>query len=97
MKTRRTSSGVRSDFLHDAEEGVSITFFDSAYVRSDLILIDPSDRSVHAVLYGASHYIGTLCHDLAQAFVESREVLLVASHMNGDEVKLTTPISVAVS
>ena len=96
MTNIQKSGGVRSDFSHEEGAGVSISFFDPAYVRSDMILIDPTDHSIYAVLHEASHYVGKLSRDLVKAFVNSKEVLLTASHNDGAEIRLTTPLSVTV-
>mgnify|MGYP000921647436 CR=1 FL=1 len=77
------------------EGEVRLTFFDPAYCRSDLIILDPSDRSLHAVLHESAHFIGHVGRDILPHMLQKQNVMLAAPHYSGGTLSLTTKLSVA--
>lgn len=82
-------------FFLDGRGQAAIAFSDPAFIRSDLIVVDPSDRSVHAVLHEASHLIGHVSAEMLEAILGGGEVLLAALHSRGHIVDLLAPVSAA--
>ena len=76
-------------------QGLVITFSDPAYVRSDMIIFNRNDNSLHAVLNEGLHLIGHVQGDLRKAFAVKSEVLLTAPHYFSGTVKLKSPLVVS--
>ena len=85
---------LQTAFMKSAKGKVCIALSDPAYVRSDLILLDRRDNSVHAVLHESSHFLGHLTEGMANAFVDNKEILLCAVHTNGGIFELKSPLAV---
>lgn len=88
--------GVRHNFVKNEDGSVGIDFFDPSYIRSDVIVIDRSDMSVHAVLHETSYFIGNLEEDLVLIFEEAAEARLSARHgfYESGSVAITAPVTV---
>ncbi len=87
-----THSGLNASF--ESGELPAIRFFDPAYVRSEKIIFDRNNGSVHAVLHENMILIGSVPEDLVDSFGSHEEVLLSAAHYAGKEVCLKAKISV---
>ncbi len=71
-----------------------IVFSDPAYVRSEVIIFDRSDSSLHAVLHEKAHRIGRIGGELSRAFAEKSEITLSAPHYFSGTLSLTTTLAV---
>jgi hypothetical protein len=89
-----TKNNILGEFSRNADGRFFIKFSDAAYVRSDIIIFEQKDSSVHAVLHGSSHLIGYLDKDLAKGLVDNSDVILAAPHYFSGTVELTTKVSV---
>lgn len=73
---------------------VRITFSDPAYVRSDVIIFNSTDCSLHAVLNEGLHLIGRIEGELTKTFASTSEVVLAAPHYYSGAINLKTPLVV---
>lgn len=73
---------------------VRITFSDPAYVRSDVIIFNRVDCSLHAVLNEGLHLIGKVEGELTKTFAATSEVVLAAPHYYSGAIDLKTPLIV---
>lgn len=85
---------ILQDFSRNPRGQLCIHFTDPAYVRSDLIIFDRKDSSLHAVLEGTSHFVGYAGPDLARNLHNEEEVVLAAPHYFSGVVKLSARIAV---
>lgn len=87
--------GMRAAVMRNGDGHVAIAFFDPAYVRSDTIVLDPQDNSLHAVLHESAHFIAHLDEETARTLHGQPEILLTARHYNGDIIDLVAPVAVS--
>lgn len=73
---------------------VRITFSDPAYVRSDVIIFNRKDCSLHAVLNEGLHLIARIDGDLTKTFASTSEVVLAAPHYYSGAINLKIPLVV---
>lgn len=81
-------------FIRNEKGDICIAFSDPAYVRSDTIVLDARDGSLHAILHEGSHPIGQLSRDMTQSFADQSEVLLCAVTSHGGVFELISPLTV---
>jgi hypothetical protein len=93
MKHISTPDNLTS-FGKNADGSVCITFLDPCYVRSDAIIINRTDLSVHAVLHESSHLVGYIDGKTAGGLVDKADVILSAAHYAGGTVHLKSKISI---
>lgn len=79
-------SDVQAEFLKNARGDAFIRFFDPAYVRADIILLDRKNKSLYAVLHEQEHYIGALDEEMADLFAKNKDVYLTAMMSGGKKV-----------
>ncbi|HRQ61168.1 MAG TPA: hypothetical protein PLO23_06630 [Alphaproteobacteria bacterium] len=85
----KAKSAINAEFLRNAAGNPMIRFFkDPEFVRSDVIIFNKKDKSLHAVLEGQAHFIGHLDKDEAKAMQGVSEVLLSAAHYKSGVVNL---------
>ncbi len=85
---------ILQDFSRNPGGMLCIHFSDPSYVRADLIIFDRKDSSLHAVLDGASHFIGHATPDLARNLHDEEEVILAAPHFYSGTVRFHSRVSV---
>ncbi len=83
---------ILQDFSRNPDGQLCIRFSDPAYVRSDVIIYDRKDNSVHAVLHEASHFVGYLPKEFAGGGLQ--DVVLSAPHYFTGTVNLRAKVSV---
>lgn len=79
--------------LHSGGQ-VCLTFFDPAYCRSDLIIFDRTDSSLHAVLHEAAHCVGHVARDMVPVVLKQQDIVLSAPHYSGGNLNLRTKLSI---
>lgn len=84
-------------FFADESGRMVIAFFDPAFVRADVIVIDRADHSVHAVLHESCHLIGHISPEMAEDMLREGEILLAALHVRGHVVDLIAPVCEAAA
>lgn len=82
----------RAVFFIDRAGCAAVAFSDPAFVRSDAIVVDRQDHSVHAVLHESAHLIGHVSPEMADVMVGKGEALLAALHTCGHVVDLLAPV-----
>lgn len=88
------TEGVPAQFSLD-HGLVRITFSDPAYVRSDVIIFNRKDSSLHAVVNEGLHLIGKVEGELCKIFAGASEVVLTAPHYFSGAISLKTPLIVS--
>lgn len=86
---------IQAEFLKNARGDAFIRFFDPAYVRADVILLDRKNKSLYAVLHEQEHFLGDLDADMLDLFAKNDEVHLTASLSKDRAVNLKAPLSVS--
>lgn len=86
--------GVPAHYSLNNAGQICITFSDPAYVRSEAIIFDRKDSSLHAVLNEGLHLIGTVEGDLTKIFAAKSEVVLSAPHFFSGTLNFKTPLVV---
>lgn len=72
----------------------SLRFEDPSYVRADLVVVDPADRSVGVILHEAYHAIGLLPRSIDLKHLHGlQEAHLSAPLPGGKEFRLKTVLS----
>ncbi len=89
------TEGIPAHCSQNSQGQVCITFSDPAYVRSEMIIFNPGDSSLHAVLNEGLHLIGKVDGDLRKSFAAKSEVILSAPHYFSGSIKLKTPLVVS--
>lgn len=89
---RESHENQEAAFLYNERGEVCIAFADPAYVRSETILADERDLSLHAVLHESSHLIGQVSEGMFAAFTGRKEALLAAVRSDGSIFELMAPI-----
>ncbi len=89
------TEGIPAHYSQNNQGQVCITFSDPAYVRSDMIIFNRNDNSLHAVVNEGLHLIGKVEGDLRQTFAAKSEVILSAPHYFSGSIKLKTPLVVS--
>lgn len=87
----KTLHGTRADLVKDDNGQIILTFFDPAWVRSDIILIDSQNLSLHAVLHEGTHFLGHIDKALLAELDGIEEITLSAPHVAGHTVSLRSP------
>lgn len=85
---------IQAEFLKNSRGDAFIRFFDPAYVRADVIVLDRESKSLYAVLHEQEHLIGELDEDMLKAFEGNEEVFLTASHYHSGVVNLKAELHV---
>lgn len=88
------SDNILQNFSKNAEGQLCLTFSDPAYVSSEIIIFERKDSSFHAVLHGASHFIGFATPGLSGSLKHNDEIVLTAPHYFSGEVHMRSKISV---
>ena len=86
---------VSAYYSLDGQGQACITFADPAYVRSEVIIFNRNDSSLHAVLNEGLHLIGRIEGDLSKKFSAKSEVVLTAPHYFSGSIALKTPLVVS--
>jgi hypothetical protein len=89
------TDGIPAHYSLNTQGQICITFSDPAYVRSDAIIFNRNDNSLHAVLNEGLHLIGNVEGDLRKSFAAKSEVVLSAPHYFSGSIKLKTPLVVS--
>ena len=92
--SRHNSQSILGEFSRNAAGKFFIKFADATYVRSDIIILDRKDLSVHAVLGGAAHLVGYINDDLVKSVKNQDDIILSAPHYYKGALNLTAKISV---
>jgi len=87
-----TDHGMRAELVHDENGNVVLNFFDPNWIRSDMILYDRTEGSLHAVHEGGEHYIRHIDADMITALEGLEELVLTALHSDGKPVRLRSPL-----
>lgn len=95
MTETQSMTPVRAEFLKNARGDAFIRFFDPAYVRADLILLDRPSKSLYAVLHEREHLLGAIDDDMLATLSALEDVHLTAKLSNGKAVNLKAPLSVS--
>ncbi|MBI1327685.1 MAG: hypothetical protein GC136_08600 [Alphaproteobacteria bacterium] len=83
---------AQATFLANKAGKVAIEFEDPAFVRSDAIIFDGADGTIHAIFSDQGHYLGKLSADLLENFLTNEEVVLYAAHPDGYVFDRIAPI-----
>jgi hypothetical protein len=67
---------------------------DPTFTRSDRVIYNRADSSLHAVLEGTSHHVGFIDRTDAANMNKNDEVVLSAPHYHSGTVNLTSRLSV---
>lgn len=67
-------SEIQAEFLKNARGDAFIRFFDPAYVRADIIVLERKSKTLYAVLHEQEHYIGNLDDDMIALFAKNDEI-----------------------
>lgn len=89
------NSELQAEFLKNARGDAFIRFFDPAYVRADIIILDRANKSLYAVLHEQEHFLGDIDGELMDLFSKNKEIHLVASLPAGKVVNLKAPLAVS--
>ncbi|MCB9979340.1 MAG: hypothetical protein H6862_07045 [Rhodospirillales bacterium] len=82
----------RAAFFFDRRGQAAVAFSDPTFIRSDMIVVNRADHSVHAILHESDHLIGHVSPEMAEAMIRGGEVLLAAVHVHGHIVDLYAPV-----
>lgn len=86
---------ILTEFLRSAEGDPMIRFFkDPEFVRAEVIIFDRSDKSLHAVLFEQSHFIGHVDDTMAKSLDGLDEILLSTAHYKSGVVNLHAALRV---
>lgn len=85
---------IQATFLKNARGDAFIRFFDPAYVRADVIILDRESKSLYAVLHEQEHYIGNLDTELVEIFAKNEDIYLTGLLANKRALNLKVPLSV---
>ena len=88
---------VNAAFMCNHRGDVCIIFSDPLYARSESILIDQEDLSVHAILQENNYFLGNISERMMQAFEDNENALLAALKSDGSVLELEAPIEIALS
>lgn len=91
-KKSSPKTGTRALFMRNKGDEVAIAFMDPAWIRSDIVLVDKEDGSVHAVLHESLYFIDHLPPHMLDSFKSQDTVLLTAPHPEGGFVDLVAPL-----
>ena len=92
--TANQEAGISAAFLRNHHGKVCIAFSDPAYVRSDVIVINPEDMSVYAILHESAHFISQVSETMARALAENTEALLTCIRNDGSVFELSAPVQI---
>lgn len=87
-------SEIQAEFLKNARGDAFIRFFDPAYVRADIIVLERQSKTLYAVLHEQAHYIGNLDDDMIEVFAKNDEILLTGMLAGQKALNLKAPLSV---
>ena len=85
---------IQAEFLRNARGDAFIRFFDPAFVRADVIILDRESKSLYAVLHEQEHYIGNLDEELIEIFAKNEDIHLTALLADKKALNLKTKLSV---
>lgn len=85
-------NGVNAAFLRNHRGDVCIAFADPAYVRSEKILIDPSDHTIHAILHESLYFLGSVSDTMIDAFHSRKQALLTSLRPDGTVFEIMVPV-----
>lgn len=86
---------IQAEFLKNARGDTFIRFFDPAYVRADIIILDRKSKSLFAVLHEQEHFLGDLDEEMMEYFSKCEEVHLNGLLSNKKAVNLKVPLSIS--
>ena len=87
-------SEIQAEFLKNARGDAFIRFFDPAYVRADIIVLERKSKTLYAVLHEQEHYIGNLDEDMIALFANNDEIHLTGMLSGHKALNLKAPLSV---
>lgn len=87
-------SMIQAEFLKNARGDAFIRFFDPAYVRADVIVLDRKNKTLYAVLHEQEHFLGDLDEAMCEAFSKCDHIHLTGLLSNSKAVNLKAPLSV---
>jgi hypothetical protein len=85
---------VEAGFIQNAQGEIAIFFDDPGFVRAEAIVYDPADKTLHAILFENSHFLGTISEEMAVNLLTRQEVLLYARPGSGGIIDLPAPVRV---
>lgn len=85
-------SMIQAEFLKNARGDAFIRFFDPAYVRADVILLDRKNKSLYAVLFEQEHYLGDVDDAMLEAFSKCDQIHLTGMLAHSRAVNLRAPL-----
>ena len=86
-------TAIQAEFLKNARGDAFIRFFDPAYVRADIIVLERSSKSLYAVLHEQEHFLGNLDEEMIELFCALDEIELTAN-LSSKALSLKAPLSV---
>lgn len=86
---------IRADFLKNSRGDAFIRFFDPAYVRADLVVMDRESKTLYAVMHEQEHCIGQLDDEMAELFANNEDIHLTADHYHSGAVNLKAPLVIS--
>ena len=82
-----SASIIGAAFLRNHQGAVCIAFADSTFVRADCVRLDRQTCAVRAVFDDETFFLGHVSEAMAEAFAESRAVLLTGIELDGTQVE----------
>ena len=90
-------AAINAAFMCNHRGDVCIVFSDPLYARSDSILVDHSDMSIHAILHHHQYFLGNVSEQMMRAFEENEQALLTAIKADGSVLELAAPIEIGTA
>lgn len=85
---------IQAEFLKNARGDAFIRFFDPAFVRADVIILDRESKSLYAVLHEQEHYIGNLDDEMIEIFAKNEDIYLTGLLADKKALNLKARLSV---
>lgn len=90
----RNERVVQARFIKNKDNKILIEFADPAYTKSESILFNPKNKSVHAVMHEGLFLVGHVPDDIASDFTKHKKIELCADHYDGKVLRLHAQISI---
>ncbi len=90
----RADRSVRARFIKNKDDKILIEFADPAYTKSESILFNPKNKSVHAVMHEGLFLLGHVPDDIVTDFTTGKSIELCADHYDGKILRLHAQISI---
>ncbi len=84
--------GVNAAFMRNHRGDVCIAFADPAYVRSEKILIDQKNQTIHAILHESLYFLGSVSDMMVNAFKTRQQALLTSLRPDGTIFEIMVPV-----